>query len=571
MQMEPDLVTSDADLLHAYARRGLQASFAELVRRHVDWVYSSARRQVADPGLAEDVTQSVFILLAQKAATFGDAPMLTVWLFRATRLIAADARKMRSRRLKHERIAAEQRSERMDDTAIPTDDANEWARIAPILDDAIARLGTIDRRAVLLRFFRRKSHADVAAALGVSEAAAKMRVSRAVERLRGLLARRGVKTASAATLATCLSGSAVQPAPAALAASSATACTVGTATASASGAASASPATASLVSGAITAMAWHKAKLVAAVVIAALATSGAAATLLLKDADEPKLAAAVVVSPVADNQRWRPAFERAYALPDGRALRRIAPPFVAERQEYIRYSFSGSNMTWVDVNKSPRMMVYDFGREGRPAVSWRNMYHDAASLEETVCAVLGVPQTEVVGPAKLLATPIESDWVCRANATVAERAADLERILRDECGLKVKIRKKRLPQEVIVATGVVTLAPGTAVQVYSDRMSGDRPSPDSLTSSVEEFLANLSVYVGRPVLNESATPPKQKLQWAMHTSGMVGEMAPKRAKVKADMILANVARQSGLQLRRESRPMDVWEVALDESPQEGAK
>src|SRR5688572_5451114 len=161
--MEPDLVTSDSDLLRAYARQGSEAAFAELVRRHVDWVYSSARRQVADPGLAEDVTQSVFMLLARKAATFGDAPMLTVWLFRATRLIAADARKMRSRRLKHERIAAEQRSERMDDTAMPIDDANEWTRIAPILDEAIARLGTMDRQAVLLRFFRRKSHADVAA------------------------------------------------------------------------------------------------------------------------------------------------------------------------------------------------------------------------------------------------------------------------------------------------------------------------------------------------------------------------------------------------------------------------
>ena len=101
--MEPDAdPREDAQLLREYVRAGSQEAFSRLVARHVYWVHSAARRQVHDPALADDVTQSVFILLATKARTFGDRPSLGGWLFRATRLIAADARKMQARRQRHE-------------------------------------------------------------------------------------------------------------------------------------------------------------------------------------------------------------------------------------------------------------------------------------------------------------------------------------------------------------------------------------------------------------------------------------------------------------------------------------
>ena len=59
---------SDADLLRAYAECGSEAAFAELVRRRVDLVYSAALRMVRDSHLAQDVTQRVFVALAQNAA-----------------------------------------------------------------------------------------------------------------------------------------------------------------------------------------------------------------------------------------------------------------------------------------------------------------------------------------------------------------------------------------------------------------------------------------------------------------------------------------------------------------------
>ena len=62
-------VRDDAALLDEYARTGSREIVGELARRHAGLVYSSARRQVGDGHLAEDVTQAVFILLFSKASS----------------------------------------------------------------------------------------------------------------------------------------------------------------------------------------------------------------------------------------------------------------------------------------------------------------------------------------------------------------------------------------------------------------------------------------------------------------------------------------------------------------------
>ena len=64
----------DLTLLREYALRDSEAAFAELVSRRVGFVYSAALRQVRDPHLAEEITQAVFIILAQKAGRISIKP-----------------------------------------------------------------------------------------------------------------------------------------------------------------------------------------------------------------------------------------------------------------------------------------------------------------------------------------------------------------------------------------------------------------------------------------------------------------------------------------------------------------
>ncbi len=200
---------SDAQLLRAYAERGAEAAFAEIVARHTDLVYSAALRQVYSPDLARDVTQSVFTDLARKACTVSanlspDATLVG-WLYRGTRFAARDLYRNETRRTQRERQAMEQLHPAPE---TPPD----WEQLRPVLDDAMSVLDDTDRDAVLLRYFKNHDLRTVGATLGISDDAAQKRVSRAVERLREFFAKRGV-TVGASGLAVVLSANAVQAAP----------------------------------------------------------------------------------------------------------------------------------------------------------------------------------------------------------------------------------------------------------------------------------------------------------------------------------------------------------------------
>lgn len=213
---------SDSHLLQAYASRQSEPAFAELVRRHVDLVYSCALRMVCDSHLAEDVTQGVFVALAKSAGQLTNRPVLSGWLHRTTQNIAAQTVRTDVRRRTREQEAAA-----MNELLSAGSDVS-WDHIAPHLDAALGELSEADRDAVLLRYFEKKSAQEMAECLGISDEAAQKRVSRAVERLREFFAKRGVSV-GAGGLVVLISANAVQAAPAGLAVTISAAALAGTA------------------------------------------------------------------------------------------------------------------------------------------------------------------------------------------------------------------------------------------------------------------------------------------------------------------------------------------------------
>jgi RNA polymerase sigma factor (sigma-70 family) len=204
-------VTDDQQLLEQYARECSESAFGELVTRHIDLVYSAALRVVnGDTHLADDVTQTVFIDLVRKARALPRDVVLAGWLHRHTCYTASTAVRTERRRKTREQTAMEMRA--LDDNISPA-----CEQIAPFLDEGLNQLKAADRDALVLRFLRRQDFRAVGATLGISEDAAQKRVSRALEKLRGVLSRRGVAL-TAVALTSVLATEAVTAAPAGLAA-----------------------------------------------------------------------------------------------------------------------------------------------------------------------------------------------------------------------------------------------------------------------------------------------------------------------------------------------------------------
>jgi RNA polymerase sigma factor (sigma-70 family) len=207
-------MNDDTELLRRYCEAGEDDAFGELVQRHVNLVYSAALRQLnGDAHLAADATQLVFTDLARKARSVAGHRVLAGWLFTSTRF--ATAKLVRGERRRHAREVQAHLMQTL--TNDEPADRLDWQRVRSVLDDVMSELAENDREAILLRYFEGRDYASIGAKLNLAANSARMRVDRALEKLRGLLEQRGV-TSTTAALATALANQAVIAAPAGLAA-----------------------------------------------------------------------------------------------------------------------------------------------------------------------------------------------------------------------------------------------------------------------------------------------------------------------------------------------------------------
>ena len=261
------MMNDDLALLREFATSQSGRAFETLVARHIHLVHSAALRQVRDPHLAEEITQAVFIILARKADKLPQHAVLSGWLYRTVQYASADALKTQRRRRRREQEAYMQSM--LENSQTET----TWRELAPLLDEAMTRLGQTDRDAVVLRFFENKNLAEVGGALGLQERAAQKRIARALEKLRIFFAKRGVAL-SAAAIAGAVSANSVQAAPVALTKTiSAVAITKG---------AAASGSTITIIKGALKLMAWTKMKIAVAVGAAIILAAGTTTTMVVR-------------------------------------------------------------------------------------------------------------------------------------------------------------------------------------------------------------------------------------------------------------------------------------------------
>jgi uncharacterized protein (TIGR03435 family) len=248
----------DDQLLAEFNARRSEDAFAALVRQHVNLVFATALRQVGDAGAAEEITQNVFVALAQAAGKLGSHPTIAGWLHQTALNKSREWLRSELRRRRREQVAVNLDLARAEGDSV-------WSSLVPLLDEALLELREPDRLAVILHFMEGRTFHEVGSALGIGEDTARKRVNRCLGQLTHFFRRRGF-AAPALVAGAPLFTLSSHAAPAGLAASATTA---GLAAAH-----SAAASTLTLIKGALKIMAWTKAKTAIVVGTSALLAVG---------------------------------------------------------------------------------------------------------------------------------------------------------------------------------------------------------------------------------------------------------------------------------------------------------
>src|SRR5262249_4964781 len=185
---------TDHVLLERFGARREEAAFAELVRRHGPLVLGVCRRVLQHEQDAEDAFQAVFCVLARKAGAIRRGTAVGAWLYVVASRIA--------RKAKASQVRRRMRESELPDVPAP-DNPPEWVGrdLWPVLDEEVSRLPERYRRPFVLCQLEGKTNQEAAAELRCPPGTVSSRLTRARERLRDRLARRGLALSAGALAA----------------------------------------------------------------------------------------------------------------------------------------------------------------------------------------------------------------------------------------------------------------------------------------------------------------------------------------------------------------------------------
>jgi RNA polymerase sigma-70 factor (ECF subfamily) len=163
----------------AAAKEGDLAAFETLVRKHADAVYGHALRFFAEPQMAEDATQEVFLKVYRSLAGFDGRSAFSTWLYRLTRNVCIDLLRRSPKRTTP--VDPLEMPER------PSADFADGVVTAQALEAAMSTLPPEDRDALNAVTLFGMSYEDAGDVLGVPSGTVKSRVFRARRTLLGLL------------------------------------------------------------------------------------------------------------------------------------------------------------------------------------------------------------------------------------------------------------------------------------------------------------------------------------------------------------------------------------------------
>jgi hypothetical protein len=208
---------------------------------------------------------------------------------------------------------------------------------------------------------------------------------------------------------------------------------------------------------------------------------------------------------------WMTEFRQIYGLADGEVLKRIST-FPDCRAEYIK----NCPRLQPGTEKMPITMALRQKETGGEFLMWGFGGGDG-TIFSTMWQI-GIPMREVEADKKLLDTPVGGDFVFRQDAPVEKLVPALERILREECKLAVKLTFKEVEREVIVARGTLKIVPLEGQEKNHVELFGKEIGKGEAWGSRKDlhgFLLDLGGFLGRRIVNETKSGKEEVFTYGL--------------------------------------------------------
>jgi RNA polymerase sigma factor (sigma-70 family) len=565
---------TDGDLLECFITRRDEAAFAGLVRRHGPMVLGVCRRVLQNEADAEDAFQATFLVLVHKAASIRPREMVSNWLYGVAHSTALKARAMRTKRLAKEREAAARPK--------PEGSAETWEHLSALLDQELKGLPDNYRAAIILCDLEGKSIKEAAQQFGCPQGTVGTRLARGRTLLARRLARRGLAV-SGGMIVTALAQQAVAAeVPSLLLSSTIKAALVVAAGQSvATGLISAKVGI--LTQGVLKTMLLTKLK-IALAVLSAIVVLAAGTTFvtvparavppqpLVKAARPDTQAEAPKEKPKGDKEEANTELKKAvaellrsHALKDEEDLKCVKPPYAAARQDW-----------WTLINKGRDLggaaelstnAVFRWNKGGLK--HWSSIYGaPGPTLALLMPTVAPLQAVEIEGDKDLLRERFDVDFIVREGAPTDKIVASLEKILRTEFALPVKLTFREVERKVYVASGKYRFVPvndrsDNRIELYGKKLVdpklGGRGSGDFAV-----FLRSAGAFMSkRIVAGKIEDAPHGQLQWHENYLAAFTEAEVQGAR-DPESVLKHLSEQTGLTFKEEAQSVRVLFVERKE-------
>ncbi|MBN1818729.1 MAG: LysM peptidoglycan-binding domain-containing protein [Sedimentisphaerales bacterium] len=305
--------------------------------------------------------------------------------------------------------------------------------------------------------------------------------------------------------------------------------------------------------------------LLAALIVLLIATAAVPTTIALTTRKSPSETISDPMVPMDPSLMradapWRKQFDQVYRLEENQILKRIAPPFIPEREMYYRIEDQDQYQL---IHEPPARFVFHWDREGRKP--WGCTFSAEDPDLRSVCThVLDMNSYEFEGADAILKASVTGDWILRIEAPMEDRLNALAEILHNQLDMDITFEKRQVRRQAIVVAGTYRFRPTKnqrRIILFSDPYEPDSGGGGGHADSVAELIQAIGDRVGIPVIDKTQPSGEISIGYDhQHSAYLTRIKDPDQKARKLKLLLQNTADQTNLSFSIESLPVDIWFV-----------